>query len=192
MADGWREHRAGGGLVIDVQRNEVVLDRLSMPHSPRFYQGRLWLLDSGRGEFGYVDLERGVFEPVAFCPGYARGLAFHGDYAVVGLSRSRENRTFQGLGLEGALTEKGAEPRTGVLVIDLRTGDTPHWVRLSGVVTELYDWWRSRGWDAPWRSVSEARAAMISVWSWPRWARRAQQSGRTIRLRTTESRRQQV
>jgi uncharacterized protein (TIGR03032 family) len=139
VADGWREHRAGGGLVIDVQKNEVVLEGLSMPHSPRLYRGKLWLLDSGRGQFGYVDRERGLFEPVAFCAGYARGLAFHGDYAVMGLSRARENRTFQGLGLEAALAAKGAEARTGILVIDLRTGDTPHWVRLSGVVTELYD-----------------------------------------------------
>ena len=93
----------------------------------------------GRGQFGYVDLDRGVFEPVAFCAGYARELAFHGDYAVVGLSRPRENRTFQGLGLEAALAAKKAEARTGVLVIDLRTGDTVHWVRLSGVIAELYD-----------------------------------------------------
>ena len=89
VADGWREHRAGGGLVIDVQKNEVVLEGLSMPHSPRLYRGKLWLLDSGRGQFGYVDRERGVFEPVAFCAGYARGLTFHGDYALVGLSRPR-------------------------------------------------------------------------------------------------------
>jgi len=139
VADGWREHRAGGGSVIDVQQNEGVLEELSMPHSPRLYRGKLWLLDSGRGQFGYVDLDRGVFEPVAFCAGYARELAFHGDYAVVGLSRPRENRTFQGLGLEAALVAKKAEARTGVLVIDLRTGDTVHWVRLSGVIAELYD-----------------------------------------------------
>jgi uncharacterized protein DUF4915 len=91
-----------------------------MPHSPRLYRGKLWLLDSGRGQFGYVDLEREVFEPVAFCPGYARGLAFHGDYAIVGISRARENRTFSGLALDEALLAKGAEARTGILVIDLR------------------------------------------------------------------------
>nr|MBA3494754.1 TIGR03032 family protein [Gammaproteobacteria bacterium] len=91
VADGWREHRAGGGLLIDVEGNAVVLDSLSMPHSPRLYRDKLWLLDSGRGQFGYVDLERGVFEPVAFCPGYARGLVFHGDHAIVGISRAREN-----------------------------------------------------------------------------------------------------
>jgi uncharacterized protein (TIGR03032 family) len=122
VADGWREHRTGGGLVIDVPKNEVVLEGLSMPHFPRLYRGKLWLLDSGRGQFGYVDLERGLFEPVAFCAGYARGLAFHGGYAVVGGSRSAREPYLPGLGLEGALTAKGAEARTGVLVIDLRTG----------------------------------------------------------------------
>jgi len=139
VADGWREHRAGGGLLIDVEQNAVVLDGLSMPHSPRLYRDKLWLLDSGRGQFGYVDLERGVFEPVAFCPGYARGLVFHGDHAIVGISRARENRTFSGLALDEALLAKGAEARTGILVIDLRTGDVRHWLRITGVIAELYD-----------------------------------------------------
>jgi uncharacterized protein (TIGR03032 family) len=151
VADGWREHRAGGGLLIDVERNAVVLDGLSMPHSPRLYRDKLWLLDSGRGQFGYVDVERGVFEPVAFCPGYARGLAFRGDYAIVGISRARENRTFVGISrarenrtfsgfaLDEALLAKGAEARTGILVIDLRTGDVLHWLRITGVIAELYD-----------------------------------------------------
>ena len=34
---------------------------------------------------------------------------------------------------------KGAEARTGILVIDLRTGDVPHWLRITGVIAELYD-----------------------------------------------------
>ncbi len=139
-----------------------------MPHSPRFYRGKLWLLDSGRGQFGYVDLELGVFEPVAFCAGYARGLAFHGDYAVVGLSRPRENRTFQRLGLEAALAAKKAEARTGLLAIDLRTGDTVHWVRLSSVVAELYDVVALPGVERPmalgFRNDEVQR--MISVGNW--------------------------
>ncbi|MBA2592198.1 MAG: TIGR03032 family protein [Gammaproteobacteria bacterium] len=139
VADGWREHRAGGGLLLDVERNETILAGLSMPHSPRRYRERLWLLDSGRGQLGSVDLARGVFEPLTFCPGYARGLAFHGDYALVGISRARQNRTFAGLALDAALEAKGAEARTGILVIDMRSGDTVHWLRLTGVIEELYD-----------------------------------------------------
>ena len=66
-----------------------------MPHSPRLHRGRLWLVQSGTGEFGHVDLRPGRFEPVCFLQGYARGLAFLGDHAVIGVSRPRENRTFE-------------------------------------------------------------------------------------------------
>ena len=68
-ADGWRDRRADGGIVIDVESNEIVVEGLSMPHSPRLHDGRLWLLNSGAGEFGFVDLQSGRFEAVAFCPG---------------------------------------------------------------------------------------------------------------------------
>src|SRR5215212_2237771 len=138
-ADGWRDRRHDGGVVVRVPDGEVVLAGLSMPHSPRWHQGRLWLLDSGRGRFGYIDLERGRFEPVAFCPGYARGLALHGDFAVVGLSKPRRDRAFAGLELEEALLARDAEPRCGLLVIDLRRGDAVHTLRFEGVVEELYD-----------------------------------------------------
>jgi len=139
VADGWREHRRSGGRLIDVDSGEVVVAGLSMPHSPRLHNGKLWLLNSGTGEFGWVDAAAGRFEPVAFCPGYARGLAFAGDFALVGLSVPRENRTFDGLELNEALVRRGAEARCAILAIDLRTGDTVHWVRFSGVVRELYD-----------------------------------------------------
>lgn len=139
VTDGWRDQRRDGGCVIDVQRNEVILDGLSMPHSPRLYQNKLWLLDSGNGYFGYVDRERGCFERVCFCPGYARGLSFIEDFAVVGLSGPRHNQTFSGLTLDQHLGDKRAEPRCGLLIIDLRSGDAVHWVRITGAIVELYD-----------------------------------------------------
>ena len=71
-AKGWRDVRRDGGCLVDVRRNEVVVERLSLPHSPRLHAGQLWLLDSGRGFFGRADMSRGVFEPLVFCPGYAR------------------------------------------------------------------------------------------------------------------------
>jgi uncharacterized protein (TIGR03032 family) len=138
-ADGWRDRRRDGGTVVDVRSNEIVLEGLSMPHSPRLHQGKLWLLDSGNAHFGYVDLERGRFEPVAFVPGYGRGLAFHGDYAIIGMSRPRENKTFSGLKLEEELEAKKTEARCGIQVIDLRSGDAVHWMRVSGTIEELYD-----------------------------------------------------
>ena len=139
VAEGWRDRRVDGGCVIDVQSKEVILSELSMPHSPRWYRETLWLLNSGTGELGYVDLETGKFEPVTFCPGYLRGLAFQGDFALVGVSKPRENRTFSGLPLDKKLQEKDAQARCGVLVIDLRSGDIVHSLRIEGVVSELYD-----------------------------------------------------
>lgn len=59
--------------------------------------------------------------------------------AIIGLSLARENRTFQGLPLDAALAERDAEARCGLLVIDLASGDTIAWVRIEGIVRELFD-----------------------------------------------------
>ncbi|MEG4405844.1 TIGR03032 family protein [Microcoleus sp. MON2_D5] len=139
VADGWRDKRKDGGCVMDISTNQAIATGLSMPHSPRWYNDKLWLLNSGRGEFGYLDLERGVFEAVAFCPGYLRGLSFCGDFAVVGISKPRHNKTFSGLALDEQLQAKQAQARCGLLVIDLRSGDIVHSLRIEGVVEELYD-----------------------------------------------------
>lgn len=139
VADGWRDRRRDGGVVIDVASSEIVAQGLSMPHSPRMHDGKLWLLNSGTGEFGQIDPKSGKFTPVCFCPGYARGLAFIGGYAVLGLSRPRNNVTFEGLALEDALKTKDAEPRCGLLVIDLKSGSPIHWLRLEHTIDELYD-----------------------------------------------------
>lgn len=138
-ADGWREYRQDGGVVIDVASSTIIAGGLSMPHSPRWYQDRLWLCNSGTGEFGYVDLNNGRFQPVAFCAGYLRGVAFHGNYALVGTSKPRHNKTFTDLPLDQALIDRHVEARCTIQVIDLRTGDAVHWIRFEGVVQELYD-----------------------------------------------------
>ncbi len=139
VADGWREHRADGGSVLDVATGAVVADRLAMPHSPRWHRQRLWLLESGSGYLGSIVPQTGRFEPLTFCPGYARGLACVDRFAVVGLSVCRDNRTFQDLPLDDQLTTQQITARCGIVVIDLDTGDLVHWLWIDGVVRELYD-----------------------------------------------------
>ncbi|WP_287129219.1 TIGR03032 family protein [Candidatus Cyanaurora vandensis] len=140
IAEGWREHRQNGGCVVEVASGEVAAAGLSMPHSPRWYRGKLWLHNSGSGEFGYVDLAAGRFVPVAFCPGYLRGLSFWGDFAVAGLSKPRRDRAFAGLALQERLEKEGVGARCGLVVIDLKRGDAVHWLRIEGeVIEELYD-----------------------------------------------------
>jgi uncharacterized protein (TIGR03032 family) len=139
LAEAWREHRRDGGLVLDVATGETVAAGLSMPHSPRLHRGRLWLVQSGTGEFGHLDLATGRFEPVCFLQGYARGLAFVGNHAVVGVSRPRENRTFDGLALDERLAREGVGPLCHLAVVNLATGDIEHRLVIEGVVEELYD-----------------------------------------------------
>lgn len=139
VADGWRERRRDGGVIVDIASGEIVATGLSMPHSPRLYDGTLWVLNSGRGEFGTIDPATGAFTAVAFCPGYARGLAFVGRYAVIGLSRPRRNQTFEGLELDARLADKDASARCGLLVVDLESGLTVEWLRFEHTIDELYD-----------------------------------------------------
>lgn len=140
--DGWRDRRFDGGIVIDVATGEIVIGGLSMPHSPRIYNGKLYVLNSGTGELGWIEPAKKAaeakFHVVAFCPGFVRGLGFFGKYALVGLSKPRYER-FEGLALDKKLAETDSEPWCGVQVIDLDTGACVHWFRIDGPVGELYD-----------------------------------------------------
>lgn len=139
--DGWRDRRADGGIVIDVRRNEIVCEGLSMPHSPRMHNGKLWVLNSGTGELGVVNVSeggKGKFEARVFCPGFLRGLAFYGKYAFVGLSKPRYKR-FEGLVLDEKLKATDSEPWCGIQVIDLEKNCCVDWFRIDGDVGELYD-----------------------------------------------------
>lgn len=138
-AEGWRDHIRDGGAMLEVPGGRVLASGLSMPHSPRLYRGRLWLHDTGAGRFGSIDPGGGAFEPLTFCPGFLRGLAFAGDYAVVGLSRPRHGKTFAGLPLEEELAQRGEEALCGLRIIDLKSGTVAHWLRVEGAVREVYD-----------------------------------------------------
>jgi uncharacterized protein (TIGR03032 family) len=139
VVDGWRARRDEGGVVIDVQSDTVLTEQLSMPHSPRLRDGQLWALDSGRGYLIRIDRETGAKEDVAFCPGFLRGLAFHGRFALVTISPPRGDGAFIGLDIGGVLEAKGAEAWCGVLVIDTKTGDIVEWIRTEGAIRELFD-----------------------------------------------------
>lgn len=139
--DGWRDRRSNGGVVIDVESNEIVCDGLSMPHSPRLHNGQLWLLNSGTGELGNVVFDKngkGTFTPKVFCPGFLRGLAFHGNFAFVGLSKPRYKR-FEGLALDQKLQDADSEPWCGIQIIDLTSNTCVDWFRIDGSIGEVYD-----------------------------------------------------
>ena len=136
--DGWRDRRQDGGVVIDVQTDEIVCEGLSMPHSPRWHNGRLWVLNAGTGHLGWVDFEKKAFVPHASVPGFARGLSIIGNVAAVGLSKPR-NQRFEGLQLDDELKKRDAEPWCGVQIISLTNGDVMNWIRFEGDISEIFD-----------------------------------------------------
>lgn len=136
--DGWRDRRRDGGVVIDIETDEIVCEGLSMPHSPRWHNGKLWVLNAGTGYLGWVDFETKSFVPFSFCPGFLRGLSMIGNVAAVGLSKPRNGR-FSGLDLDDELKKRDAEPWCGVQIVSLTTGDVMHWIRFDGDISEIFD-----------------------------------------------------
>lgn len=132
---GWRANKKDGGVLIDVQSNEIAARGLSMPHSPRWHDGKLWLLNSGSGSFGAIDLASGRYEPMLTLPGFTRGLSFYGPLAFIGLSQVRETAVFAGI----PIAELPMEQRCcGVWVVNLQTANVIAFVKFEDTVQEIF------------------------------------------------------
>lgn len=138
---GWKGVKSHGGFVVDMRTGETVCSGLSMPHSPRWHDGRLWLINSGEAQLGYVDFEARSFVPVLQCQGFARGIAFVNGHAVVALSRLRpdKNGLVGQINLAERLESQGYYQHCGLLVFDLSARKLVQWLTIEGQVTELYD-----------------------------------------------------
>lgn len=134
-AGGWRTNKARGGLLIDVTTDEILLRGLSMPHSPHWHNGRLWLLEGGEGSLAWVNLATRTWHTVAHLPGFTRGVDFYGPLAFIGLSQVRETATFSGLPL---IERLGDERTCGIWVVNLQTGQTLGFLRFESGVQEIF------------------------------------------------------
>jgi len=134
-AGGWRANKTNGGVLIEVDSGQCVLTGLSMPHSPRQHDGRLWMLNSGMGELCVVEPEKNRYETVCALPGYVRGLCFVKHYAIVGLSKVRSSHLFEGLPVQ----ERFPELLCGAAVVDLKTGQNLGAFEFTDGCDELYD-----------------------------------------------------
>lgn len=134
MPQGWRANKRDGGLLIDVESNRVIARQLSMPHSPRWHDGRLWLLESGRGALVAVDPDTGAKTDVARVPGFARGLDFVGPIAFIGLSQLRETNAFTDI----PITEDNLDRQSGVWAVHVETGRTVALLKFTGAVQEIF------------------------------------------------------
>ncbi len=131
---GWRQNKVSGGQVMDIDNNEVLVDELCMPHSPRWYNNKLYFLSSGAGQLMCAEPGKAP-EVVAEVPGFARGMDFIDRYAIIGLSQVRESAVFAGL----PLTRRVAERKSGVWVVDIITGETVAFLEFIGDVQEVFE-----------------------------------------------------
>ncbi len=128
---------------MDVASGKVITHGLPMPHSPRWYGGRLWVCESSAGTLGLIDPNSLKYVPIAEVPGFTRGLDFAGGHppegrvlAFVGLSQVRESAVSSGIAITERLTE---EQRTcGVCAIDLITGQVVALLRFETAVQEVF------------------------------------------------------
>ncbi len=136
VAEGWRPNKATSGCLIDLNSQETVIRGLAMPHSPRIHEGRVWLLDSGRGRLVVADLAKGAVETVAELPGYTRGLAMIGSLAFVGIPKPRKsNPNMVGVPITG----RNQPLKSGVAVIDLTSGRQVALLEFQLGIEEVFD-----------------------------------------------------
>lgn len=134
-AEGWRENRLKGGVVIDVASGKSVITGLCMPHSPRLYSGRLWFLESGTGSLMVCDPAQGKVDQFIQLPGYLRGLSFHGRYAFVGLCRIRRDKeTFGSVPIAAS-----SNLICGVAIVDLEQRKLAGMIEFNKGIEELFD-----------------------------------------------------
>jgi uncharacterized protein (TIGR03032 family) len=134
-AHGWRANKPRGGCLMEVGSGEVISRGLSMPHSPRWHDGRLWLLESGTGQLVLVEPATGRRQRVAELPGFARGLALSGPYAFVGLSKIRATSAMDGV----PLAQRREQLKCGVAVVDVHSGQVMAMLEFQTAVEEIFD-----------------------------------------------------
>lgn len=132
--NGWREHKGTSGVIIDIDSGKLVAEGLSMPHSPRLYQGKLFVLQSGKGNISTVDIATGDVTEVCELPGFTRGLAFLGKYALVGLSQVRES-VFSDL----PVTDSAEQRNCGVWIVDIESGELMGFLKFEKAIQEIFD-----------------------------------------------------
>ncbi len=131
----WRKNREGRGTLIDIDTDEVLLEGLMMPHSPRYYRGKIYVCESGYGVIWCIDPISGERALFAKLQGFTRGISIKGSLMFVGLSRVRSSEA----NLSPPLAEEFDETYSGVWVIDIDSGEVVTYLCFDGTVNQVYD-----------------------------------------------------
>ena len=131
----WRKGNKFDGTLMDVERNEILLRGLSMPHSPRYYRDRVYYCNSGEGQLCRFDPATGQNETLAEVPGFTRGMDFYGSLLFVGLSKVRQSDVTS----PAPLATRNEETFSGIWVFNLDTLQVVATLKFTGNVDQIYD-----------------------------------------------------
>lgn len=101
------------GVIFQGKDKKVVARGLTRPHSARLFRNKLWVNNSGYGEFGCI--ENGKFSSFVKLPGWTRGLCFKDNVAFVGVSKVIQKFKIYAPGI------KEKQQQCAVYAIDMRT-----------------------------------------------------------------------
>jgi uncharacterized protein (TIGR03032 family) len=131
---GWRDVVTSGGILIDIEKNEIIAEKLPMPHSPRMINGEMYLLLSATSELVRININKGDYEVIAKLNGFVRGFAHCGEYCFIGLSQLRKSsKTFSKLEIAGK------PMNTGISIVHLPSGKISGEIIYNSSVEEIYD-----------------------------------------------------
>ncbi len=132
----WREESdLSTGLLIDIQTDQIVLEGLCMPHSPKLYKDKVYLCNSGHGTVMCYDPQTKTAETVLQVQGFTRALTFYQDYMIVCCSKFRHSE--RAAPLPVALKYK--ESHAGIYIVDMSNLSIVAFCRFDGDVSQLYD-----------------------------------------------------
>jgi len=131
---GWRLNKASGGVLINAETQEFILEKLAMPHSPRLYREGLFTLLSATGELIRVDIEKKTYEVIHRFDGFVRGMDRIGDFLFIGLSKLRTtSKSF------GDLPIASRSLMSGVVAFHLPSAKVIGYIRYETSVEEIFD-----------------------------------------------------
>lgn len=130
----WRANLLTAGVIYDIETSEVVCEGLAMPHSPKIYNGNLYVLQSASGELTHVDAATGKKETVTRIGGFVRGMSLLGEYLFIATSKLRKNSSTFSM-----LNFAEQENKCSITAVHLPTGSIAGHIIYQSSVDEIYD-----------------------------------------------------
>lgn len=131
----WREGERFDGTLMDVATNQILLDGLAMPHSPRWYNERVYFCNSGHGQVCSYNPQNGETETIADVAGFTRGMDFYGPIMFVGLSKVRAADVTR----PAPLAQKNDETHSGIWLLNVEERREIGHIKFTGNVDQIYD-----------------------------------------------------